>query len=220
MRWNSYYLDSCIIYRKENKFVYICNFLQFPDAERSVGSVNYELKIRGAKNLKTVSANHVIAKSSSLTAGKVPDNRFREMERKKVLPGIVEAWDKRQSELSEKGLSEKELQNVSTDRRRNSDLHKLRNMGGPFTTAEEVKQFATSNVSEEEKVSRLYLEVRYARDSSISFPKNSDIFRLKRQFRNLDSKTYADNLVVFLDKITFQNNVEMKDFDEALRCLS
>ena len=51
------------------------------DAERSVGSVNYELKIRGAKNLKTVSSSHVIGKSLALTEGKVVEKNFREMER-------------------------------------------------------------------------------------------------------------------------------------------
>lgn len=211
----SLWLSSAILH-----FFHIFFSSHHKDAESSVGSVNYELKIRGAKNLKTVSANHVIAKSFSLTEGKVPDKHFREMERKKVVPAIVDAWDERQKELSEKGLSEKGLQNVATDRRRNSDLHKLKGMGGPFVTSGEVKQFVDSGLSEEEKVARLYLEVRYARDSSVSFPKNSDIFRLKRNFRNLDAKTYADNLVAFLDKICFKNNVDMADFDEALRNLS
>ena len=69
---------------------------------------------------------------------------------------------------------------------------------------------------EEKKVDRLYLEVRYARDSCVSFPKNSDIFRLKKNYKKLDSKTYGDNLVIFLDKISYRKNVDMADFETAL----
>ncbi len=36
------------------------------DPERSVGSINYELKIRGAKQLKAASSAHVKSKGASL----------------------------------------------------------------------------------------------------------------------------------------------------------
>ena len=186
------------------------------DAERSVGSINYELKIRGSKNLTTASKNHVISKALALTKGKDTDRKFREMERKRVLPAIVEAWDKKQEELSKEGLSSKEAQNLVVDRRRNLDLSKLKDKGGPFSSSTEVKEFLSCDLSEKEKVDRLYLEVRYAGDSSLSFPKNSDIFRLKRDHGNLDSKTYGSNLIIFLDKVTFRNSVGMEDFNAAL----
>ena len=93
-------------------------------------------------------------------------------------------------------------------------------MGGPFSSSAQVKLFTTSDLLENKKVARLYLEVRLARDSCVSFPKNSDIFRLKRNYRNLDSALYCDNLVVFFDKITFRNNVTMEDFDSALNALN
>ena len=108
---------------------------------------------------------------------------------------------------------------VKTFQRRNADLEKLKAMGGPFSSSAEVKVFATSDLPEKEKVARLYLEVRLARDSCVSFPKNSDIFRLKRNYKNLDSASYCDNLVVFFDKITFRNSVTMEDFDSALNAL-
>ena len=101
------------------------------DAERSVGSINYELGIRGAKNLSTASRNHVINKALSLTEGKQVDKKCWEMERKRVLPGIVDAWDQKQKELSAEGLSAKEAQNLHVDQRRNLDLSKLKNKGGP-----------------------------------------------------------------------------------------
>ena len=190
------------------------------DAERSVGSINYELGERGAKNLNSASRNHVISKALPLTKDKSVDTKFREMERKKVMPAIVEAWNRKQEQLSKEGLSTKEAQNVVVDRRRNLDLSKLKEKGGPFVSSEEVKDFLASELSEKDKVARLYLEVRYSRDTTLSFPKNSDIFRLKRDHRNLDSSTYGANLIIFLDKVTFRNSVAMEDFEAALERLT
>ena len=186
------------------------------DAERSVGSIQYEVDGRGAKNLPTASTMHVIAKSSQLIEGKAISKEIREMERKKVMPSIIEAWEAKQEQLSKDGLSEKETQSRATDKRRNADLDKLKAYNGPFSSSAEVRAFAAADMPEAKKVERLYLEVRYARDSCVSFPKNSDIFRLLKNYKKLDSKSYCDNLVIYLDKITFRNCVEMKDFESAL----
>ena len=40
---------------------------------------------------------------------------------------------------------------------------------------------AREDVKEGEKSMRLYLEVRYVKNSSVSFPKVSEIFRLKKK---------------------------------------
>ena len=44
------------------------------------------------------------------------------------------------------------------------------------------------------RIKKLYVEIRFARDSNITFPKNSDIFLLKRAYKNLPTETYAINL--------------------------
>lgn len=188
------------------------------DAERSVASIQHELaKVRGANQLQAASSSHVIAKSLDLTEGKVIDKSIREMERKRVVPSIVEAWESKQEELSKDGLTEKETQSRATDKRRNADLVKLKAFNGPFSSAAEVKAFTASDLPEEKKVERLYIEVRYARDTCVSFPKNSDIFRLLKNYRKLDSKSYTDNLVIYFDKVKFLNSVEMSDFENALK---
>ena len=186
------------------------------DAERSVGSINYELSIRGAKHLESASSAHVLAKSSHLIEGKPIEKKFRQMERQKVMPAIVEEWERQQAKLSKDGLSAKELANRATDQRRNADLQKLKTLGGPFSSSAEVKLFAASDLHEEDKVARLYLEVRLARDSCVSFPKNSDIFRLLKSYKKLSSQAYCDNLVIYFEKITFRNRVDMEDFETAL----
>ena len=51
-------------------------------------------------------------------------------------------------------------------------------MGGPLTSAAEVDSYILESVIDEtSKVSRLYIEIRYARDTSLSLAKSSDIFR-------------------------------------------
>ena len=190
------------------------------DAERSVGSINYDLQIRGAKRLSSSSANHVIGKSFALTEGKTATKKIRQLEKQRVLPAIVEAWTEKQEKLKQDGLSQKEVQNLNVDQRRNSDLNKLKELGGPFTTSAEVQEFQGSSVTEELKVARFYLEVRYARDSSLTFPKNSDIFRLKKAYKNLDSATYSANLIIFFEKVTCRKNVDMNDLELAISKLA
>ena len=49
----------------------------------------------------------------------------------------------------------------------------------------------------------LYIEVRYARDTSLSMPKNSDIFRLLTDHRRRSGgETYALNLKLYLDNLS------------------
>ena len=49
-------------------------------------------------------------------------------------------------------------------------------------------------MEEKDRNKRLYLEVRYARDTSIAFPKTSDVFKLKKNYKNLESSVYVTNL--------------------------
>ena len=66
------------------------------------------------------------------------------------------------------------------------------------------------------KVARLYIEVRYARDTSLSMPKNSDIFRLIKDHRRLSGETYATNLKLYLNNVVSIADVTMDDLDRAI----
>ena len=185
--------------------------------ERSVGFINYELVRRGAKQLKASSSAQVKAKAhdliESLETGtfqlynKVGNIR---------IPEIINDWNVKQNQLIAEGMKQKEISNISVDRRRNNDLEKLKSLGGPFTSVEEVDNFIKEKIPEAEKVKRLYTEVRYARDSALSIPKTSDIFRLKKQYKNLDSATYASNLKLYLGNVGCRTNVTLEDFSSAL----
>ena len=67
---------------------------------------------------------------------------------------------------------------------------------------------------------RLYTEVRQAKNSSLSFPKSSEVFRLKKKGKNLENATYSSNLVAYLSRITCHVNLDFSDFREALEKLS
>ena len=139
-----------------------------------VGSINHKLKIRGAKNLKTASSNLVKGKGLKLTQGQTMDKKFVKMTQKDgELPKIILAWEKKQKELKEQGLEDKEIANIAVDKRRNSDLAILRLEGGPFTSPEEVTSYvAKTDISDAEKNKRLYLEVNitFAVIDTVSIP--------------------------------------------------
>ena len=70
--------------------------------------------------------------------------------------------------------------------------------------------------AESTKQKRLYLEVRYASDTSLSLPKTSDIFRLLKDHAKLPSVTYAKNLKVYLSNVSSKSEATLEDFVRAL----
>ena len=60
------------------------------------------------------------------------------------------------------------------------------------------------------------MEVRHAKKSSLSYPKSSELFLLKKCFKNLPTDVYAKKLCAFLDKISFKAEMTIKDFEQAL----
>lgn len=186
------------------------------DAERSVGFVNYELSRRGSGQLEAASSAQVKAKSYDLLESQ-PSGSFKDYSpriRSKIKELKLD-WVESQQILKEKGMSEKELSNIAVDRRRMKDLQKLKAMGGPFTSATEVDRYVADG-NAEEKVERLYLEVRYARDTSLTIPKASDIFRLMKDHKKLPAMTYVKNLKVFLDNVTTKSAVTLDDLTNAV----
>lgn len=193
------------------------------DAERSVGFVNYELCRRGAKQLGCASSSQVKAKASDLIE-QFPSGSFQKfvkvVKKGGKIPEIMLAWNSKQDELRKKGLQDKEISNVAVDRRRNKDLETLKSMGGPFTSSTQVDQYLQNpDLEELVKVGRMFLEVRYARDTSLSLPKTSDIFRLMKEHKRLPSTIYGINIKVYLDNIVSKADVTLADFDQAINLL-
>jgi hypothetical protein len=70
----------------------------------------------------------------------------------------------------EQNIFRKKAENLQVGRRKNLDLKKLKNMGGPFTKPCEVDMFINYNTSEAEEVNRLYTEVHYNWDNCVFLP--------------------------------------------------
>ena len=189
-------------------------------AERSVGFVNYELKQRGAKQLPTVSSVQVKAKARDLLDA-VPSGSYKQYSAV-TKPGgkvseILLKWKTEQEALRQLGLRDKEIANIAVDKRKNGDLAKLKAQGGPFTNVKELEQYiAKKGISAKEKNARLYIEVRYARDTSLTLPKNSDIFRLKKEYKNLPTEQYVKNLKVYLSNTVSVASATVMDLNAAV----
>ena len=187
-----------------------------------VASVNYGLKVRGNKQIKAVSSSMVKAGAAELLEGKVIEKQYTKLTKVGgAIPEIILKWEKEQEDLKKKGMDAKELSNISVDKQRNSDMSVLTQQGGPFTKPEQVREyFENTEVSDTVKNKRLYLEVRFAKNTSLTFPKVSDIFRLKRKGKNLTSEEYTTNMVTYLGKITCNVNMQFSDFTDALAKIS
>ena len=72
------------------------------------------------------------------------------------------------------------------------------------------------SLSEAEKQSRLFTEVRYARHTILSLPKISPLFSLMHKYKKLPVETYGKNLRVYLSKITSSSSTTWEDFDDAI----
>ena len=129
----------------------------------------------------------------------------------------VSNWKSKQSELEEAGLHKKESVSLATEKRKNGDLQKLKAQGGPMATPDEVDLLVNDDSqTDAAKLDRLYLEIRYARDTTLSLPKSSSLFRLKEKYKKLALETYRLNLKVYLSKVSSASFTTWDDFDNAM----
>ena len=189
-------------------------------SERQVGGTNYELKIRRSKGLKAASSSNVKAQNYELVKLALTIHR----EHRKIsykTNELMKSWVDQQNQLTYARVTKKETENLKIDKRQNSDLSKLKDMGGPFVSKSEVDLYvAREDFTPKEKDTRLYIEVRYARDSCLSLPKSSKIFRLKRAYKNLSVDKYSTNLKIYFEKVETNVSATRMDFLAALEKLT
>ena len=105
--------------------------------ERQIGRINYELKIRGSMGLKAASLSNVKAQNYEL----VELDSTILIEHKKIsnkTNELMESWVDQQNQLTCTRVTKKGTENLKIDKCQNSDLSKLKDMGGPFVSAPEV----------------------------------------------------------------------------------
>lgn len=95
-------------------------------------------------------------------------------------------------------FASKDIVNQHLDTVKYKDLEDLKGEGGPFAKGEEVEVYMKGNETPEEKNKRLYVEVSYAKNTSLRLKHSDPVFRLKRDNRNLSNEEYAENLIHFL----------------------
>ena len=118
------------------------------DSERDVGTINYKLKIRGAKQLASSCKSHVKAKLVDLVELK-PNEEFRKhYKNATAVSEIMQVWNETQLSLMKQGLSLKETQLLVSDQRKVRDLQFLQEFGGPFSHVDDVDRFlANDNIT-------------------------------------------------------------------------
>ena len=123
--------------------------------------------------------------------------------------------------LLKQGLLCKEAQSLVSHQRRVRDLYFLQNFEGPFSRAEDVNRFMCNNdVTDETKSKVMYHQVRFARNTSLSLSKCSEVFRLMKKHHRLQTVLYANNLKTYLSKVQSKSTATWEDFDKAVNELA
>ena len=103
-------------------------------------------------------------------------------------------------ELQTKGFEEKELVSVKKDVCKLRDLNflKSQDIPGPLASAEDVEDFMEKVSESITKKKRMYVEVRYAKQTCLSISNHAKYFRLRRDGKNLDTGTIQNVLRIIL----------------------
>ena len=100
------------------------------------------------------------------------------------------------SSLQEKGFTEKDIMNLQLENQKLKDLEFWRNQipPGPVTEPEDVNSFMEDIHESKDKNNRMFIEIRFQKNTSTALRKNAEVFRLKKNHQNLDTSDYASNL--------------------------
>ena len=91
-------------------------------------------------------------------------------------------WKRSMKERMRNGSDEKREEALVQERKRIVSLQKLKEQGGPFTSAEEVDAYLSDldENNKKEKQKRMKLEISYARDTSTLLPKVDPLFKIRK----------------------------------------
>ena len=184
--------------------------------ERSVGSINNEIKIRGKRNLESASRKLVLNKSFDLIQGTDPKKYLSFRKPAQDIAKLKNDWLERMQSLEDATFASKDTVNQHLDTVKYKDLEDLKGKGGPFIKGEEVEVYMKGNDTPEEKNKRLYVEVRYAKNMSLRLKHSDPVFRLKRDNRNLSNEEYAENLIQFLGSARKTTSISSSDLTDAI----
>ena len=117
------------------------------------------------------------------------------------------------------GSDEKREEALVQERKRIGSLQKLKEQGGPFTSAEEVDTYLSDldETNKKEKQKRMKLEISYARDTTTLLPKVDPLFKirkvdLKGKQRDKTAIEFGEALAVLLGRKADRRAMEYSIF--------
>ena len=192
--------------------------------ERQCGTVDHRLhKLR---ELSAVSRSMTLAHSEEVRAGK--ESSFRTYKEQVVaVKKLNMEWKEKIKDRLAKGADMKHVVAQTKERKRLDILDELKDLGGPFTSAEEVQEYIErEEISEKEKQKRMKKEMRFARESSTTLPSADPLFKIQVTLpngkrRDKNAKEFGDSLKVFLGKkADFNTTLDYNSFKSSLRKFS
>ena len=116
-------------------------------------------------------------------------------------------WRAQQEEIAGQKMSAKQANNLKVEVRVLKQLEYLKSFQGPFTKCDEIDSYLMDEtISSEDKKKRLKTEVQYARDTSLSVPKNNKVFKIRtsklpgKGSVELSPTQFGGNLKLLIDK--------------------
>ena len=126
-------------------------------------------------------------------------------------------WNEKMKVMERDAFAEKEKINTHLDSVKFKDLEFLKTKEGPLTTLEEVDIFMDKKqMIPKEKNHRLYVEVRYAKNTSLRLKHSDSVFRLRRDNKNLSSEEYSENLKTYLGSARKIKTISISDLSDVI----
>ena len=187
--------------------------------ERQCGLVDYRLK--KLQTLQAVSRSMILGKAEDLRQGKV--SKFRTFKKEVEAKRMLELqWQEKMKAKFATGADEKQIVAQAKERKRLDMLEKLKDLGGPFTDADMVRDFlGLPDIPDKFKQKRLKLEVQFARESSTTLPSVDPIFKIQvtlptKKRRDKTAEEFAISLMAYLGKKAEKASMEYNIFKTSL----
>ena len=119
-------------------------------------------------------------------------------------------WREEMASLEEKDFAEKDIISLKLENQNLKDLEFLRDQipPDPSTKPEDVNSFMKDIPKSKDKNNRMFIEIRFQKNTSTAMRKNTVVFRLKNNHQNLD--TYLIMFQICITILTMYRKIPLK----------
>ena len=192
------------------------------DMERLMGKTDYRLQ--KVKKLGAASRGIILGSTHHLRE-RDQGNTFRSYKKEVEAKREKETeWNSQQRQKFDKEADMIQEVALTKERKRIALLEKLKEDGGPFTSAEQVEEYLASSIPVKVKQARLKKEMQFARDSSTTLPRVDPLFNIQvtmnnRKRRDKTAEEFAESLMVYLGRKADRMVMEYQTFKDSLRTM-